>query len=64
VNAAAGVISFKETRAEKQNKRHQKEFMLIGHSGPVYGVSVSVDEKWLLSCSQDCTSKRSSLIDN
>lgn len=55
INTAAGVISYRESKAEKADKRAQKEFILIGHSGPVYGVSVSIDEKWLLSCSQDCT---------
>ena len=28
---------------------------LIGHSGPVYGTSFSHDNRFLLSCSEDCT---------
>jgi transcription initiation factor TFIID subunit 5 len=55
INTTQGVISFRESKLEKLKERAQKEFILIGHSGPVYGVSVSIDEKWLLSCSQDCT---------
>lgn len=30
---------------------------LIGHSGPVYGLSLNSDNKWLLSCSEDCTAR-------
>jgi hypothetical protein len=31
--------------------------MLIGHSGPIYGLSISIDDKMLLSGSYDTTSK-------
>lgn len=30
---------------------------LIGHSGPVYGLSFSSNQRWLLSCSEDCTTR-------
>lgn len=57
INTAEGIISFREIKASKEEKKAESEFLLIGHSGPVYGVSISIDEKWLLSCSNDCTSK-------
>ncbi len=57
VSPAEGTISFREIKNAKEEKKAESEFLLIGHSGPVYGVSISIDEKWLLSCSNDCTSK-------
>ena len=50
-----GTIWTRESQKEKEEKKEEKNYMLIGHSGPVYGVNVSIDDKWLISCSQDCT---------
>lgn len=39
---------------EKQNTAYST---LIGHSGPVYSLSFSSDNRWLLSSSEDCTAR-------
>ncbi|KAI8140498.1 WD40-repeat-containing domain protein [Fennellomyces sp. T-0311] len=42
----------------RQKERHGSEYKrLIGHSGPVYGVSFSHDNKYLISCSEDKTAR-------
>ena len=46
-----------EMREAKEKLPPPKETKLIGHSGPVYGVSLSWDKKFLLSCSYDHSSK-------
>ncbi|EGW34225.1 uncharacterized protein SPAPADRAFT_134515 [Spathaspora passalidarum NRRL Y-27907] len=40
---------------KKDRHRHENTRKLIGHSGPVYGVSFSPDNKFLLSASEDKT---------
>jgi WD40 repeat protein len=41
-----------------QKERHGSSVKrLVGHSGPVYGLSFSHDNKYLLSCSEDKTGK-------
>lgn len=40
----------------RHKERHGSEYKrLIGHSGPVYGLSFSHDNKYLISCSEDKT---------
>ncbi|KAG2215866.1 hypothetical protein INT45_006353 [Circinella minor] len=40
----------------RQKERHGSEYKrLVGHAGPVYGVSFSHDNKYLISCSEDKT---------
>ena len=42
----------------RQKERHGSEYKrLVGHAGPVYGVSFSHDNKYLISCSEDKTGK-------
>lgn len=41
---------------EHKNERSDYD-TLIGHSGPVYGLSISSDKRWLLSCSEDTTTR-------
>lgn len=42
-----------------QKERHGSTVKrLVGHSGPVYGLSFSHDNKYLLSCSEDKTGKQ------
>ncbi|ORZ01457.1 WD40-repeat-containing domain protein [Syncephalastrum racemosum] len=42
----------------RQKERHGSEYKrLIGHAGPVYGVSFSQDKKYLISCSEDKTAR-------
>lgn len=43
---------------ESKVLREQMDFTLVGHSGPVYSVSVSLDDKYILSGSHDCTVRR------
>jgi transcription initiation factor TFIID subunit 5 len=63
VNTQNGIINLRETQKEKQKRAEDKSFILIGHSGPVYAVSISIDDKSLISCSQDCTIRLWSLQD-
>ena len=46
---------------ESKVVREQSEFSLVGHSGPVFAVSISLDDKFLISGSQDCTVRRWSI---
>jgi len=46
---------------ERKVLKEKSECCLIGHSGPVYSVSISIDDKFLLSGSQDTTIRRWSL---
>ncbi|KAG2234825.1 hypothetical protein INT48_006742 [Thamnidium elegans] len=42
----------------RQRERHGSEYKrLVGHSGPVYGLSFSHDNKYLVSCSEDKTAR-------
>lgn len=42
----------------RQRERHGTEYKrLVGHSGPVYGLSFSHDNKYLVSCSEDKTAR-------
>ncbi|KAK4509082.1 mitochondrial FAD carrier protein flx1 [Mucor velutinosus] len=42
----------------RQKERHGSEYKkLVGHSGPVYGLSFSRDNKYLVSCSGDKTAR-------
>ncbi|KAI9482612.1 WD40-repeat-containing domain protein [Zychaea mexicana] len=42
----------------RQKERHGSEYKrLVGHAGPVYGVSFSHDNKYLISCSEDKTAR-------
>ena len=43
---------------EKRLLKQYSEFSLVGHTGPVYAVSISLDEKFIVSGSQDCTVRR------
>lgn len=63
VNPQTGIINLRDTLKDKQKRAEEKSYILIGHSGPVYAVSVSIDDKWLISCSQDCTIRLWSLQD-
>ncbi|KAJ1901180.1 Transcription initiation factor TFIID subunit 5 [Kickxella alabastrina] len=47
-----------ESVREKTTDDHRK---LIGHSGPVYGLDMSFDSKYLISCSEDKTARLWSL---
>jgi len=50
-------LDLRPLKFEQEEKKNMKEFVLLGHSGPVYGLNLSVDDKLLLSCSFDTTSK-------
>ncbi|KAL0080985.1 WD40-repeat-containing domain protein [Phycomyces blakesleeanus] len=42
----------------RQKERHGSDYKrLVGHSGPVYGLSFSHDNKYLISCSEDKTAR-------
>jgi len=43
------------TKEEMEGRKEQQEFMFIGHKGPVYSVSISLDDKFIISGSFDCT---------
>jgi WD40 repeat protein len=47
---------------EIEDLKDSSEFLLIGHSGPVYSVSISVDDKFMISGSFDCTGNNPILI--
>lgn len=50
-----------DLRAETEEQKLMKEkseFTLVGHSGPVFAVSISVDDKFILSGSMDTTVRR------
>lgn len=57
INPQAHTINLREGKQDQEERKSSKEFVLLGHSGPVYGLSVSVDDKMLLSGSYDTTSK-------
>lgn len=54
-------LNLAQNKVEKQLMKDQSEFTLVGHSGPVFAVSVSVDDKYLLSGSFDTTIRKWSL---
>ena len=45
VNPATQTLNIKDTRTEVEEKKSQKEFVLYGHSGPVYGLTILLDDK-------------------
>ena len=57
INTQTHTLNLRETKAEQEEKKQAKDYVLLGHSGPVYGLSVSIDDKMLLSGSYDTTSK-------
>ena len=54
-------LDLRPDREESKLVKEQSEFTLVGHAGPVFAVSISLDEKFLISGSQDCTIRRWSL---
>jgi transcription initiation factor TFIID subunit 5 len=53
------VFSMTDADLNVQKERHGSTVKrLVGHSGPVYGLSFSHDNKYLLSCSEDKTGKQ------
>ena len=54
-------LDLRPEKEEQKLVKEQKSFILIGHSGPVYGVSISIDDKYLISGSHDCTIRRWSI---
>ncbi|KAJ3032289.1 Transcription initiation factor TFIID subunit 5 [Rhizophlyctis rosea] len=46
---------------KEDGKQPQSARRLVGHSGPVYGMSFSADQRYLLSCSEDKTARLWSL---
>eukprot|EP00347_Sterkiella_histriomuscorum_P022028 403331938 len=54
-NPGSQTISLKESKQDIEERKSQSEFVLLGHSGPVYGLSVLIDDKTLLSSSFDTT---------
>lgn len=54
-------LDLRPDREESKLVKEQSEFALVGHAGPVFAVSISLDEKFLISGSQDCTIRRWSL---
>lgn len=49
------MVHFINTKKKELSGTEYKK--LIGHSGPVYGLSFSHDNKYLISCSEDKTGK-------
>lgn len=52
------VLDLRPEDEEAKILRQESEFVLIGHEGPVYAVSISLDDKFIVSGSQDCTIRR------
>lgn len=51
-----GTVVTKEENGQKISKTADKDYdILYGHSGPIYGLSFSPDNKFLLSSSEDST---------
>lgn len=61
-NLSTSTLNIKPSLNEKEEYKSQKDFMLLGHSGPVYGLSISLDDKNILSCSYDTTSNHLFII--
>jgi hypothetical protein len=43
------------SRTEKEESKDACEYVFIGHTGPDYSVSISLDDKFLISGSYDST---------
>jgi hypothetical protein len=43
------VLDLRPDDEEEKVIRKESEFVLVGHQGPVYAVSISVDDKHLIS---------------
>ena len=55
------MIDARPDTEEAKAVREKSECNLVGHSQPVMSVSISVDDKYLISGSLDCTIRRWSL---
>ncbi|CDW89409.1 transcription initiation factor tfiid subunit 5-like [Stylonychia lemnae] len=53
VNPQTQTLNIKDLRSDMEEKKSQKEYVLYGHSGPVYGLTILLDDKSMLSCSFD-----------
>lgn len=51
-------LNLRPEREESKILKEYSEFTLVGHSGPVFSVSISLDDKFIISGSQDCTIRR------
>lgn len=60
-NSERLALDLRPDQEESKLIKEQSEFTLIGHAGPVYSLSFSLDDKYLLSGSQDCTVRRWSM---
>ena len=54
-------LDLRPDREESKTLQEKSEFTLVGHCGPVYSVHISIDDKFLISGSQDCSIRRWSL---